>query len=273
MACKDMILHEKEYKIIKQIVSDHVFLYRADIKRIYVCAIMKILQGVMTMIPEILLAEDDEQIREAMTDFFLDKGADVLHLTTAADGAEALDLIRTKHFDLLILDVMMPNIDGFTLCRQIRAHSDVLILFLTARAREEDVLYGYSLGCDDYIVKPFSLAALFAKVQTMLRRANGTVCKHELSCGGIRMDLVTMAVTADGDPVVLAPKEYELLRCLLENKAQVLSRDQLLDRVWGTDYFGADRVVDNHIKKLRHALGNAGRQIRTVFTKGYQLTE
>ncbi|MBR3269169.1 MAG: winged helix-turn-helix transcriptional regulator, partial [Oscillospiraceae bacterium] len=111
------------------------------------------------------------------------------------------------------------------------------------------------------------------KVQTMLRRANGTVCKHELSCGGIRMDLVTMAVTADGDPVVLAPKEYELLRCLLENKAQVLTRDQLLDRVWGTDYFGTDRVVDNHIKKLRHALGNAGRQIRTVFTKGYQLTE
>ena len=103
MACKDMILHETEYKIIKQIASDHVFLYRADIKRIHVCAIMKILQGVMTMIPEILLAEDDEQIREAMTDFFLDKGADVLHLTTAADGAEALDLIRAKHFDLLIL--------------------------------------------------------------------------------------------------------------------------------------------------------------------------
>ena len=139
-----------------------MFLYRADIKRIHVRAIMKILQGVMTMIPEILLAEDDEQIREAMTDFFRDKGADVLHLTAAADGAEALDLIRAKHFDLLILDVMMPNIDGFTLCRQIRAHSDVLILFLTARAREEDVLYGYSLGCDDYIIKPFSLAALFA---------------------------------------------------------------------------------------------------------------
>ena len=225
------------------------------------------------MIPEILLAEDDEQIREAITDFFLDKGADVLHLTTAADGAEALERMREQHFDLLILDVMMPNIDGFTLCKEIRAQSDVLILFLTARAREEDVLYGYSLGCDDYIIKPFSLAALFAKVQTMLRRAKGTVCNSTLECGAIRMDLLTMTVTADSNPVTLAPKEYELLRCLLENKGKVLTRDQLLDRVWGTDYFGADRVVDNHIKKLRRALGNAGKQVRTVITKGYQLTE
>ena len=222
------------------------------------------------MIPEILLAEDDEQIREAMTDFFLDKGEGILHLTTAADGAEALERMREQHFDLLILDVMMPNIDGFTLCR---AQSDVLILFLTARAREEDVLYGYSLGCDDYIIKPFSLAALFAKGQTMLRRVKGTVCNNTLECGAIRMNLLTMTVTADGCPVVLAPKEYELLRCLLENKGKVLTRNQLLDRVWGTDYFGADRVVDNHIKKLRQALGNAGKQVRTVITKGYQLIE
>lgn len=237
------------------------------------CYTTVILQGVMTMIPEILLAEDDEQIREAITDFFLDKGADVLHLTTAADGAEALERMREQHFDLLILDVMMPNIDGFMLCKEIRAQSDVLILFLTARAREEDVLYGYSLGCDDYIIKPFSLAALFAKVQTMLRRAKGTVCNSTLECGSIRMDLLTMTVTADGRQVELAPKEYELLRCLLENKGKVLTRDQLLDRVWGTDYFGSDRVVDNHIKKLRHALGDAGKQVRTVITKGYQLTE
>ena len=225
------------------------------------------------MMPAILLAEDDEQIREAITDFFLDKGEGLLSLTTAADGAEALSLIRAQHFDLLLLDVMMPNVDGFTLCKQIRATSDVLILFLTARAREEDVLYGYSLGCDDYIIKPFSLAALFAKVQTMLRRAKGSVFDSTLSCGAIRMDLLTMTVTADGSAAVLAPKEYELLRCLLENKGKVLTREQLLDKVWGIDYFGTDRVVDNHIKKLRHALGSAGRQIRTVITKGYQLTD
>lgn len=225
------------------------------------------------MIPEILLAEDDEQIREAITDFFQDKGAGILHLTAVQDGEEALAAIREKHFDLLLLDVMMPNLDGFTLCKTIRSSSDVLILFLTARAREEDVLYGYSLGCDDYIIKPFSLAALFAKVQTMLRRAKGTDGSHTLCCGAVRMDLLTMTVTAEGIPVCLAPKEYELLRCLLENKGKVLSREQLLDRVWGIDYFGTDRVVDNHIKKLRHALGSAGKQIRTVITKGYQITD
>ncbi len=222
---------------------------------------------------EILLAEDDQQIREGISDFFTDKGADWLHLTTASDGEEALSCIREQHFDLLILDVMMPNIDGFTLCRKIRAESDVLILFLTARAREEDVLYGYWLGCDDYIVKPFSLAALLAKVQTMLKRANGNVCNNVLSCGPVSMDLLKMTVTANDNPVVLALKEYELLRCLMQNKNKVLSREQLLDRVWGTDYFGTDRIVDNHIKKLRKALGDAGKIIKTVITKGYQLTE
>lgn len=225
------------------------------------------------MISEILLAEDDIQIREIIADYFSEKGAGMLRLTIAADGAEALGLIRENRYDLLMLDVMMPNIDGFSLCREIRAHSDVPILFLTARAREEDVLYGYSLGCDDYIIKPFSLAALLAKVQALLKRAKGTVCAQSLICGAITMDLLTMDVTANGSPVTLAPKEYELLRFLLEHKGWVLSRDQLLSRVWGTDWFGSDRVVDNHIKKLRHALGAAGKQIKTVITKGYQLTD
>ena len=225
------------------------------------------------MISEILLAEDDPQIREVIEDYFSDKGEGQLHLTTAENGAQALALIRETEFDLLMLDVMMPEIDGFSLCREIRAGSDVPILFLTARAREEDVLYGYSLGCDDYIVKPFSLAALLAKVQALLKRANGTVCTQTIFCGAICMDLKTLAVTANDKPVTLAPKEFELLRYLLEHKNWVLSRDQLLDRVWGQDYFGNDRVVDNHIKKLRRALGDAGKQIKTVITKGYQLTE
>ena len=225
------------------------------------------------MISEILLAEDDPQIREVIEDYFSDKSEGLLHLTTARNGAEALALIRENEYDLLMLDVMMPEIDGFSLCREIRAGSDVPILFLTARAREEDVLYGYSLGCDDYIVKPFSLAALLAKVQALLKRAKGTVCVQMLTCGAISMDLKTLAVTAGGKSVTLAPKEFELLRYLLEHKGWVLSRDQLLDRVWGQEYFGNDRVVDNHIKKLRRALGDAGKQIRTVITKGYQLTE
>ena len=193
-----------------------------------------------------------------------------VELLDVKDGAEALERMREQHFDLLILDVMMPNIDGFTLCRQIRAHSDVLILFLTARAREEDVLYGYSLGCDDYIIKPFSLAALFAKVQTMLRRANGTVCKHELSCGGIRMDLVTMAVTADGDPVVLAPKEYELLFYMIRNRGIALTREKLISDVWGYDFFGDDRTLDTHIKLLRKQLGPYADRITTLRGVGYR---
>ena len=225
------------------------------------------------MIYEILLAEDDDNIREAIADFFSDKGKGILNLTTAVDGAEALELIRENHYDLLILDVMMPNMDGFSLCKNIRRSSDVLILFLTARAREEDVLYGYSLGCDDYIIKPFSIAALFAKVQTMLNRVKGAVSSNTISYGAISMNLLTMTVTTNGNPVELAPKEYALLRCLLENKNKVFSRDQFLDRVWGIDYFGTDRIVDNHIKKLRHALGESGKQIKTVFSKGYQLTD
>ena len=225
------------------------------------------------MIYEILLAEDDDNIREAIADFFSDKGKGILNLTTAVDGAEALELIRENHYDLLILDVMMPNMDGFSLCKNIRRSSDVLILFLTARAREEDVLYGYSLGCDDYIIKPFSIAALFAKVQTMLNRVKGAVSSNTISYGAISMNLLTMTVTTNGNPVELAPKEYALLRCLLENKNKVFSRDQLLDRVWGIDYFCTDRIVDNHIKKLRHALGESGKQIKTVFSKGYQLTD
>ncbi|MBR5405897.1 MAG: response regulator transcription factor [Oscillospiraceae bacterium] len=225
------------------------------------------------MISQILLAEDDAQIREVIEDYFSEKGEGELCLTSAKNGSEALALFRENQYDLLMLDVMMPDIDGFSLCREFRTISDVPILFLTARAREEDVLYGYSLGCDDYIIKPFSLAALLAKVSAILKRTKGTVCSQEIVCGAICMNLRTMEVTANGVPVTLAPKEYELLRYLLEHKNWVLSRDQLLDRVWGQDYFGSDRVVDNHIKKLRHALGEAGRQIRTVITKGYQLTE
>jgi DNA-binding response OmpR family regulator len=146
-------------------------------------------------------------------------------------------------------------------------------MFLTARAREEDLLYGYELGCDDYVIKPFSLAAVYAKCTALLKRANGMVLIPELVCGAIRMNLRTLTVTANGGPIALAPKEFALLKYLLEHKNWVVSRDMLLDRIWGNDYFGSGRVVDNHIKKLRHKLGLAGSQIRTVITQGYKLTE
>ena len=221
----------------------------------------------------ILLAEDDPQIREIITDYFSQKSDGELNLTCAENGTDALGLFMHTEYDLIMLDIMMPGIDGFSLCREIRAKSDVPVLFLTARAREEDLLYGYELGCDDYVIKPFSLAALYAKCLALLKRASGTILIPELVCGRIRMNLRTLAVTADGCPVELAPKEFALLKFLLEHKNWVVSRDMLLDRIWGADYYGSDRVVDNHIKKLRRKLGNAGNQIRTVITKGYRLTE
>lgn len=206
----------------------------------------------------ILLAEDDAQIREIISDYFTHKSEDSICLSCAPNGTAALELLQNTEYDLILLDVMMPGIDGFSLCREIRAKSDVPILFLTARAREEDLLYGYELGCDDYVIKPFSLAALYAKCLALLKRASGTILIPELVCGRIRMNLRTLDVTADGRHVVLAPKEFALLKYLLEHKNWVVSRDMLLDRIWGADYFGSDRVVDNHIKKLRKALGDAG---------------
>lgn len=220
----------------------------------------------------ILLVEDDSSIREVISDYFSGKDEDTA-LIMAADGGEGLELIGSREFDLIMLDVMLPNIDGFSLCREIRRKSDVPVLFLTARAREEDVLYGYELGCDDYIVKPFSLAELYAKVQALLKRSKGMVLKKELVCGRIRLDPITLTVISDGREVELAPKEFAILKYLMEHKNWAVDRDTLLSKIWGYDYFGGDRTVDNHIKKLRKSLGSAGDQIKTVIKKGYKITD
>ncbi|MGN0683286.1 MAG: response regulator transcription factor, partial [Oscillospiraceae bacterium] len=176
-------------------------------------------------------------------------------------------------YDLVMLDVMLPGTDGFSLCRYIRQSSSVPVLFLTARGREEDKLFGYDLGCDDYIVKPFSLAELYAKTNAMLRRAKGMTVLRSMTCGKISLEPVKMTVTVDGVPVELPPKEYEILKYLMEHKEWVIDRETLLTHVWGYDYFGGDRVVDNHIKKLRKALGKEGDRIKTVISKGYKLTD
>lgn len=221
---------------------------------------------------KILLVEDDSSIREVIEDYFSAKG-DAMQLVCVPDGEQGLEQITRGGYDLVMLDIMLPHIDGFSLCREIRRSSEVPVLFLTARAREEDVLYGYELGCDDYIIKPFSLAELYAKTNALLKRAKGTVISRELVCGAIRIDLLTLQVTVNGEEAELAPKEFALLKYLIEHKNWVVERDTLLNKVWGYDYFGGDRVVDNHIKKLRKALGSAGGQIKTVIKKGYKLTE
>ena len=228
-------------------------------------------EGRKAMANKVLLVEDDAQISELICDYFKEKGD--MTITAASDGRTGLGLACEGEYDLIMLDVMLPGLDGFTICREIRRRNAVPILFITARGREEDILYGYDIGCDDYIVKPFMLAALYAKAAAMIKRSKGMVLNNELVCGGIRLDPVRLIVTADGKETELAPKEYRLLKYLMENKDCPISRDTLLDRVWGMDFDGYDRVVDNHIKKLRKALGSCGGQIKTVITKGYKISD
>ena len=166
---------------------------------------------------------------------------------------------------------MLPGTDGFALCRAARRQGDVPILFVTAREDEQDKLHGYGLGADDYVVKPFSLAVLYAKAQALLRRAHGLTQDDVLRAGALELDPARGTVMAGGQPVVLPPKEFALLRALMERKNRVLTRDELLNLAWGWDFDGTDRVVDSHIKKLRRALGVHAGCIRTVVKQGYKL--
>lgn len=225
----------------------------------------------------ILFVEDDTQIQEVVNDYFLARGAGRIQMDCAADGIEGELLVKQRDYDLVLLDIMLPGMDGFFLCRSIRRHSIVPIIFLTARRQEEDKLYGYRLGCDDYMVKPFSVAELFAKTQALLERAKGMQATGVLQSGAIILDPAAFRVTVNAEGVSrqipLPPKEYAMLKYFLENKGLVLSRDMLLNRIWGYEYMGNDRIVDNHVKKLRKALGTAGNQIKTVVTQGYRLGE
>ena len=217
----------------------------------------------------VLLAEDETRLREIVRDYFAAHGL-ACHL--AADGAEALELLRQHDYDAVLLDVLMPEADGFAVCRALRERSQVPVLFLTALGEEGDILRGYGLGADDYVTKPFSLAVLLAKTRALIRRGRGEG-GETLACGAIALEPGRRACTVAGAPVELPPREYELLLCLMRNKGRVLSRDQLLDKVWGVDFDGGDRAVDSRVKALRAALGSAGKQIKTVFKAGYKLEE
>lgn len=222
---------------------------------------------------QLLLVEDDQRIREVIVDYFQNQTDAQIELEVADNGDTALDLLYEKEYDLVLLDIMLPGADGFEICKEIRRSSETPIIFLTARGREEDILYGYDLGCDDYIVKPFSLATLYAKVKALLNRSKGTILSQEMKVGEIAMNPRTMTVTVKGEMVELAPKQYMMLKILMENKESVVSRDTLIVRIWGYDYEGEERILDNHMKKLRQALGDAGKQIKTVIRKGYRIVE
>lgn len=218
---------------------------------------------------KILLAEDDRRLQTIIRDYFQAKGQAVV---CADDGEQALAAFGQEVFDAVLLDVMMPRLDGFAAGQALRRQSQVPILFLTARVQEEDQLRGFALGADDYITKPFSLPVLYAKVEALVRRANGQT-DDILTAGRVQVDTAKRQAFVDGRPISLAPKVYDLLLCLLRQKGRIFSREQLLDGVWGLDHDGSDRVVDNHIKKLRKALGPCAGYIRTVTGIGYGLEE
>lgn len=217
----------------------------------------------------ILLVEDEQKIAEGIMDYM--KGMDV-EFTWADDGDKALALVYENEYDMALLDVMLPGADGFEICRAIRSKSYVPVIFLTARGREEDRLYGYDIGCDDYVVKPFSVAELQAKIMSFLRRSKGLwEKKSSIEAYDIVIYPDKLQVFVAGEEVRLAPKEYAMLKYFMEHRGMLVTRDDLLVRLWGYDYEGSDRVVDNHIKKLRQALGESGKKIKTVFAKGYRM--
>ncbi len=220
----------------------------------------------------ILLIEDDTEMCEIIRNYFAEKGTAVF---AVHHGGKAAELIRAgiENYELVLLDIMLPETDGFTLCRLLRSGSDIPVIFITARGREADILSGFDLGCDDYVVKPFLLSVLYSKCEALVRRAGSLAEKTVLQCGKISLDTRTRRCFADGKEIELPPKEFAILCYLLEHENWVVSRDALLDRVWGYDYFGSDRVVDSHIKKLRKALGSAGAQIKTLVGRGYKLTK
>ena len=216
---------------------------------------------------KLLIVEDDCLLAEAAADYFTGKG---WRVETAEDGVKALELLRRKSYHLILLDVMLPGMDGFAVCRKIRKYSDIPVIFITARVLEEDKLNGYALGADDYVTKPFSLPVLYAKAMALTGRVQGINSFAELA--GLKIDVQSHKVFKNGELLPLPPKEYEMLLFFMQNPGRIFSREQLLIRFWGYDFDGNERVVDNHIKKLRKAVGSCGCTIETVRKFGYRLT-
>jgi len=215
-----------------------------------------------------ILVVDDSRMRKLVKDFLVRQGYTVLE---AADGMEAMDYFyEDKDIALIILDVMMPKMDGWQVCREIRMHSKVPIIMLTARSEERDELQGFDLGVDEYISKPFSPKILVARVEAILRRTQGSGNTDEISAGGIVVDKAAHTVMSDGSPVDLSFKEFELLTYFIENQGIALSREKILNNVWNYDYFGDARTIDTHVKKLRSKLGDKGEYIKTIWGMGYK---
>lgn len=217
---------------------------------------------------KILVVDDESRMRKLVKDFLVKQDYEVLE---AGDGEEALDIFyENKGISLIILDVMMPKMDGWEVCKEIRSYSDVPIIMLTAKGDEHDELQGFDLGVDEYISKPFSPKILVARVEAILRRSNLIGADSIVSVGGIEINKAAHQVTIDGNPIELSFKEFELLTYFVENRGIALSREKILNNVWNYDYFGDARTIDTHVKKLRSKLGKKGEFIHTIWGMGYK---
>lgn len=217
---------------------------------------------------KILVVDDESRMRKLVKDFLVKSNYDVLE---AEDGSRALDLFfEVKDIALIILDVMMPNMDGWQVCREVRNYSKVPIIMLTAKTDEKDELQGFQLGVDEYITKPFSPKILVARVEAILRRTGQDTADELLQDGGIVIDKAAHMVTIDDKNIELSYKEFELLTYFMENKGIALSREKILNNVWNYDYFGDARTIDTHVKKLRSKMGDKGDYIKTIWGMGYK---
>lgn len=216
---------------------------------------------------KILVVDDESRMRKLVKDFLIRSNYDVIE---AEDGEQALDIFfSNKGIALIILDIMMPKLDGWQVCREIRQYSDIPIIMLTAKGDEKDELLGFELGVDEYISKPFSPKILVARVEAVLRRTAG-IDDEVIEIGGIVLDKAAHQVKIDGTPIDLSYKEFELLSYFVKNKGVALSREKILNNVWDYDYFGDARTIDTHVKKLRSKMGDKGKYIKTIWGLGYK---
>ena len=217
----------------------------------------------------ILIVDDEEKIRAVLREYAEFEGYEVVE---AADGMEAVRICREQNFDALIMDIMMPRLDGFSACKEIKKIKEIPVLMLSARGEEYDKLFGFELGLDDYVVKPFSPKEVMARLGVIIRRhsANQSAAGEIYEFGGLIIDVAGRSVLVDGQKPEMTPKEYELLFYMVKNKNIALSRDKLLEKVWGYDFFGDDRTVDTHIKMLRNSLGPYRNHIVTLRGMGYK---
>lgn len=217
---------------------------------------------------KILVVDDESRMRKLVRDFLTRKNYEVLE---AGDGVEAVDIfMENKDIALIILDVMMPRMDGWEVCEEIRSYSQVPIIMLTAKGDERDELKGFELGVDEYIAKPFSPKILVARVEAILRRSGSLIENGNLNLGGIEIDKAAHLVKVDGKIIDLSFKEFELLTYFMENSGIALSREKILNNVWNYDYFGDARTIDTHVKKLRSKMGEKGDYIKTIWGMGYK---